>query len=161
MANDNGKCIRMKPETLIKSERFGSVFVDRSEAPGVSCVGNPNICTGGSVCINGVCLCPDGLEDQNGFCVPLTAPGTYCLFVFSFGIKFCSWAWRSLSRRRNRMHRKLHLRQRILCLSWRRADSQRYVHQCGHTGRSRGAVRSRHHHLQWQFLLHRQCLQVH
>ncbi|CAK5119177.1 unnamed protein product [Meloidogyne enterolobii] len=40
-----------------------------AESPGLNCRHNPQVCTGGSFCFNGYCVCPEGYEERDGECI--------------------------------------------------------------------------------------------
>nr|CAD2153382.1 unnamed protein product [Meloidogyne enterolobii] len=51
------------------------------KSPGLNCRHNPQVCTGGSFCFNGYCVCPEGYEERDGECIVpkiYVEPGASC-----------------------------------------------------------------------------------
>jgi hypothetical protein len=59
--NESGNVTRrIIKSTFLILRIFGNFFFKFLESPGENCRRNPDICTGGSFCYNGYCICPEG-----------------------------------------------------------------------------------------------------
>ncbi|GMT05319.1 hypothetical protein PENTCL1PPCAC_27493, partial [Pristionchus entomophagus] len=58
----HGRCV---PRATSEKMTFQKI----AKSPGVPCAANPSICSGGSLCVFGVCTCPSGTTNVGGTCV--------------------------------------------------------------------------------------------